>query len=129
MKLAKGEPLNAQDLRIVEDAAATVPGFAEGVSAEVADKDHSLMTANDIATLDGGVRGEELAANGTLSAFQGDMVPADEKQLSLLESLANSTEERELEEAILEEVEKEEEEEEDHASSTRRRRRRRSKKS
>lgn len=120
-KVVKGQALTAQDLRVVEDTAATVPGFAEHLSAEAASMDHSLMTANDFATLDGGHRGEEEAEQASgLSTFQGDMVPANDEQLSLFERLANSTDEGQdlISQALLEDTE---EDKKDQESGSRRR--------
>jgi len=124
-KVTSGGMITAEDIRAIEDFAATTPGFAESNTAEMADKDHALLTANDFAMLNGGVRGEELSAGGKLPTFQGDMVSVatDEEEE---ETEEEDTEEEDTEDASMLALDEKEGEATESGRRRRRRRRRRS---
>lgn len=66
---------------------------AEFVTAEAAVANNALLTANDIARVQAGkngsqLRGEDLGPMGDLKSFQGDMVPGNDKQLLLFQTMA-----------------------------------------
>mmetsp|Transcript_47950 Transcript_47950/g.104308 ORF Transcript_47950/g.104308 Transcript_47950/m.104308 type:complete len:502 (-) Transcript_47950:160-1665(-) len=69
--------LSTQDLSDLDVVA------AQNSSAEVALENGALLTASDVEAMSDGFRGEDVGPNGTLRAFQGDMVPENEEQLRL----------------------------------------------
>lgn len=69
---------------------------SEFMTAEAAEANNALITANDIARVQAGkngsrLRGEDLGPAGDMEAFQGDMVPASKEQLVLFQTLAAET--------------------------------------
>jgi hypothetical protein len=66
---------------------------SELVTAEAAQANNALVTANDVARVSAGlngsqIRGEDLGPVGDFKAFQGDMIPEDAAQLLLLQKLS-----------------------------------------
>lgn len=77
---------------------------SEFVSAEAANANNALVTANDLARVAGKngirVRGEDLGPAGDMQSFQGDMIPGNEEQMVLFQTMvgnfdtANKTKQR-----------------------------------
>jgi uncharacterized protein YcfJ len=68
-----------------------VSNVSEMLSAETAYANDQLLTAHDVAYLTHGMKGEDKGCKGVpnhTAAFQGDMVPADPKQLELFRTLS-----------------------------------------